>query len=485
MIEMFNMLGSIKTLNNEVEWSKEKLREEINKRVEILKEIGINSKFKIIILHANSQEFFADLLSIWGCGACAICLNPKLTNSELKNIIEFTKSDIVLINEKHDEIEGININFFNLAELLTSSSSIKYSNTKLSDDVFEFDNDALILFTSGTTGKPKGVVHTFRSLYSRLSLNWSNINLKDMQVTLCPLPTYFGHGLIGNCLTPLLSGNKLILIEPNMTNLINFGSIIDNEKVTFVSSVPSMWNVVLRMSDKPVKETLQRVHIGSAPLSRENWSLVVDWSSIENVYNMYGITETANWIAGSSFSNLKDNPDGYIGKLWGGRSSVYRDGSLSNFGEGELAVQVPSQMKEYLSNKSETDNALKMSWFFTGDLAKISDNEITLIGRKKFEINKAGMKISPEELDMLIDSHPNIQESCAFSIADEMYGEIIGVSVIFNDKEANVDKVKTWLKEKIISEKIPDRWWIVDSIPKNDRGKIDRLLISRLWKESH
>ena len=119
------------------------------------------------------------------------------------------------------------------------------------------DNPALILFTSGTTGTPKGVVHTFRSLLSRISLNQIIIGSKALDVTLCPLPTHFGHGLIGNCLTPLLNGKELILFPGNeIKNIFNLGKLIDNYGVTFLSSVPSMWKIAIK-SEKPINGSIK------------------------------------------------------------------------------------------------------------------------------------------------------------------------------------------------------------------------------------
>ena len=140
------------------------------------------------------------------------------------------------------------------------------------------DDPALILFTSGTTGDPEGVVHSHRSILARLALNQAHIGAEVLARSLCVLPTHFGHGLIGNCLTPLLAGADLFLFHGGgVAASARLGELLDQHRITFISSVPAFWKVALRISQPPTAATLRRVHIGSAPLSAELWRAVLDW----------------------------------------------------------------------------------------------------------------------------------------------------------------------------------------------------------------
>ena len=114
------------------------------------------------------------------------------------------------------------------------------------------------------------------------------------------LPAFFGHGLIGNCLTALAAGGALhVWTGPDVAELQRPVRFLDRERITFMSSVPSFWKIAMRMSGGP-KRPLARVHVGSAPLSLEFWTEISRWVGTTRVFNMYGMTETANWIGGAS-----------------------------------------------------------------------------------------------------------------------------------------------------------------------------------------
>jgi len=470
-------LGSIVDGVTGKEWSKEKLGKEVNKRSVVLRNLKIGRGDKILILHGGTPSFFADLLSIWNMGACAICANPDLTKSEVRVISTFVKPKLILVAENYND--DLNFKILNLSEQTKKNNS----NDGSFDIDSRIDDDALILFTSGTTGTPKGVVHTFRSLLSRLSLNQSRISNSEMRVTLSPLPTYFGHGLIGNSLTPLLSGNKLILIPGNDMSIVSkLGNIIDHYGVTFLSSVPSMWKIVTKISRPPSGKSLKRVHVGSAPLSSDAWRKIIKWSGIKNVVNMYGITETANWVGGVSALDV-ELEDGLIGKMWGGDVAIYtKNGNIVSKGKGEILLKTPSVMTGYYK-LPEIDNLVFINgWFRTGDTGVVdNDGMVKLIGREKFEINRAGLKIHPEDIDILLESHPDVKEACAFSIPDEIAGEIVGVAVcIEDDMDLDMSVLKEWCQERLSREKVPEKWFVLPEIPKTDRGKINRFNVSKV-----
>ena len=276
------------------------------------------------ILHNGSAHFFADLFATWMVGATAACLDSLLTDAELEIITGFAKPAVLLVNRTTRAVKLSTP----VAELETSPAA----DLNITSD-FHPDDPALVLFTSGTTGNPKGVVLTFRALLARISANVGVIGSAALGRTLVALPTHFGHGLIGNSLTPFMNGGEIVLHPLGASLASNLGRIIDDHRISFMSSVPALWHLAKSHSHPPTRGSLMRVHVGSAPLSEQLWSEIAAWSAAE-VVNCYGLTETANWIAGAS-SKLDGIAEGLMGRSWGstiavrddeGQHSAYRPG---------------------------------------------------------------------------------------------------------------------------------------------------------------
>lgn len=416
--------------------------------------LGAAEGTTVAITHGGTAAFFVDLFAAWTAGAAAACLDPALTATERANVVAFCKPSLVL-NE--------------------GGEIVRPTEPPRRHEAEGLDAPALILFTSGTTGAPKGVVLSHRAVLARLALNRAEIGDPALARTLVTLPTHFGHGLIGNALTPLTAGGTIVLVPRGLALAQSLGPWIDEHAIAFMSSVPSLWHIALRMSPQPKKRTLKRVHIGSAPLSAALWSRIAEWTGCE-VVNCYGITETANWIGGAS-SREHAPADGLIGRPWGGTAAVRTaDGAIRAQGAGEVLVQTPALMSGYLERPDLTAAVLKDGWYATGDLGEVDASGIVrLTGRAKDEINRAGFKVQPAEIDMLLESHPAVAEACVFGAADPISGEIVAAAIRLAPGAAeDAASLRDWCLKRLRREATPERWFIVEEIPKTSRGKVSR-----------
>lgn len=466
-------LGNIHDLIHDISVSGKWLKKEVTRRAAVLDQYVAPGENMFVIAHANTASFFADLLAVWNVGGCAVCLNTGLTADELDNVIRFVNARAVLVDNDTVVTQSAPVV---CCETATPGQKMKSIHGGLLDD------PALILFTSGTTGDPKGVVHTYRSILSRVALNQAYIGKDVLARTLCVLPTHFGHGLIGNCLTPLLAGCDLFLMHgAGVDGTSKLGKILDTHEISFMSSVPTFWKMALRIAAKPSMKTLGRVSIGSAPLSAELWKGVMDWTGTPHVANMYGITETANWVGGVLASDITPE-NGLLGGPWGGHCAILgEDGKILPYGEGEILLQTPSVMSGYYKRPDLTKEVLKNGWYYTGDIGTLDENGLLrMTGRNRYAINKGGIKIYPEELDLLLERHPDVQEACAFGVKDVVSGETAAIAVKIKDEVTITNgELSGWIEKRIRSYALPSYIFQVPEIPKTDRGKLNRDIVAR------
>ena len=464
-------LGQVADVRRGVVWSPDELRHQVACSRNSLQQAGVARHDRVVIAHGGTPEFFADLFAVWSLGACCVCVNASLTRGELATVVDFVEPAAVLVSQDAAmPTEGLQVPVLDTREGTAQAADMPASLLLAAEDA------ALILFTSGTTGDPKGVVHTGASLAARLQHNRKHIAAAALARTLCILPTHFGHGLIGNCLTPLTASSRLYLFPaPGIQGTAQIGDILVDNRISFMSSVPAFWKIATRVVASPAQQTLQQVNIGSAPLSAELWKSVIEWSGTDNVNNMYGITETANWAAGISATSCEPE-DGLVGFMWGGEAAVLdADDRLQANGEGELVLRTPSLMAGYYQRDDLTEAVMRDGWYYTGDRGSIDATGcIRMQGRLKSEINRAGTKVLPEEVDLLLERHEAVAEACTFGVPDPVNGEMVAVAVRLADNEAVPADLKAWCAERIRMDCVPEKWFVLPEIPKTDRGKINR-----------
>lgn len=412
---------------------------------------------RIVIAPRNGLDGLIALFACWVAGNCAVLVNPGLAEEEKSRVIESTTPRLWVDGSALRLLPG-------------------------TDEPAPWPEAALILMTSGTTGTPKGVTHSLETLETRLKLNVAEIGPDALARTLCPLPLFFGHGLIGNCLTPLHAGQALHLLDaPGLKDYAAFGPLVDDLGITFLSSVPSMWRMILRSSPPPTS-SLTRVHVGSAPLPLALWRDIEDWCGTSEVFNTYGMTETANWFSGGL---RPEAGEGFVGRPWGGGVMVRRGGTLFETGRGEVAVRSPSRMLGLWKTGKQPET--RDGFLMTGDIGELADDgSLRLIGRTKNEINRGGIKILAEEIDMLLERHPLVAEACGFGLADEIAGELVGAVVRLKDGASATERdLIAWCRDRARPEAVPHRIAVVEEIAKTDRGKLARVEIratmERLW----
>lgn len=438
--------------------------ERVAERAGSLKRLGIGNGQCVVVARRKPLDYLGDLFALWEAGAMAVAVNPAITEEERGNVMRATGASLLLDDGP--------LRIADAARAGATPSSVMHGTSSWPIGP---DEPALTLMTSGTTGRPKGIVHTQRSLAARMALNVANIGRADVERSLCVLPLHFGHGLIGNVLTVMAAGGTLVLWpQPSIEEMRDFGPLVEKRKITFMSSTPAFWNVAMRLSPRP-DHAMRRVHVGSSPLSAPHWRAIAEWTGTRRVLNMYGMTETANWIAGASLDDAAA-ADGLVGRPWGGAVAVLGgDGMVAGEGAGEVLVATPSMMTGYLGMEKETRDAFHGAWLRTGDIGRIDTaGRLTLTGRIKNEINRGGVKVAAEEIDMLLERHPAVVEACAFALPDPVAGEAVAAAIVLGPEAADIPAIRAWCRERCRAEAVPSRLFVLDAIPRNERGKVVR-----------
>lgn len=433
-----------------------------------------------VFLHlGNRPEFFAELLAVWRLGGCAVPVDGRLTRFEVERLAAAAAPRFAVVDDGADpaarEALPGSVEVVDAREALPPGAA-------LSPGLDRPEDDALILFTSGSTGEPKGVVHTHASLRARWTALRKHLGLGPYARALCLLPTHFGHGLICNSLFPWLAGQDLFITPPFRPDLLmRLGALIDEHRITFLSSVPAVWRLALKVARPPVGGTLRRVHCGSAPLPAALWGRIRDWAGTAEVLNTYGLTETGSWVAGTSIGDFTP-ADGLIGEPWGATirispSAEAARGAPCAPGEtGHVWIKTPALMRGYLDRDDLTARVVVDGWFATGDRGLLDERGwLHLRGREREEINKGGMKISPTEVDAVAEGFGRVADVCTFAVDDPLYGQNVGMAVALTARDdGTVRELYRWMRGRLAEPKLPARWWLVDAIPRSARGKLSR-----------
>jgi acyl-CoA synthetase (AMP-forming)/AMP-acid ligase II len=480
--------GSIFELATGRPWDRQQLWSEMLARVERNRAAGVEPGGRVLLLAANTLEFFAELLAVWLGGAVAVPVDAALTSFELDNLAAAAEPRVIIATGQGNAPRNAT------APVISTHDKMASVVNGAPPSRVRLDDDALILFTSGSTGKPKGVVHTHRSLAARWHTLRQALGTECYRRTLCLLPVYFGHGLICNCLFPLLAGCDLYLgpaFTPDV--LSQLGRYIDQHQITAMSSVPAIWRIALPLARPPRHGSLRRVHCGSAPLSRPLWSKIAEWAPGADVVNSYGITETGSWLGGSLGAG--EPADGLVGRGWGAEFRVLRtadslapqiDEAGCAAGEsGYVWVHTPALMRGYFRRDDLTSAAVSGGWFFTGDTGRLDETgRLILEGRAIDEINKGGMKIQPQDVEIAAEGCEHLRDACAFAIPDELYGQNVAMAIVLREtRPASLAQLYQWMAGRLSRQKMPAAWYQLEELPRTGRGKIQRATVAAICAE--
>ena len=501
---------------------------EINRNANLLgnalKELGIEKGDRVAVQMPNSPVLLSAFPAIYKIGAVVVPLNPLLRPDQAAYIYRdcgakaiLTSSDFVgrvleaqkqtpdlqhVILTDRDDIPGT-ISYHNI--MSTSSPELTIEQT---------DNDdlAALMYTAGTTGPPKGVVHTHYSLYvnalffyeyilvhrpTTLQLDSWALNPKTLKydevtqrvsgvnramVSLGVLPLSHSYGIAFSNTGNFVGGKTILLRWWNVEEALK---AIQTFRVTQMAAVPTMYIQMLEFPelDKYDLSSLEDCQCGAAPLPVE---VALRWKEKVRVdiREGWGLTESGATTTGQP-GDLSPRY-GSIGKclLKCNTIKVFdeKGQELPPGQQGEIVVKGPTLMKGYWNLPDETADTIKNGWLHTGDIGYVDeDGYFYITGRKKDIIIRGGENVSPVEIEEVLVKHPAVAEAGVVGIPDAVYGEEIKAFVVMkSDKSVNEEELIAFCKDCLPTFKLPKKVQFVESLPKNLLGKVLRAELRKL-----
>lgn len=470
-----------------------------------LQDLGVEKGDHVAFLLGNSPHFLISLYATMRIGATAIPVNPMYTPDEISYIIQngdvklvialdmllplvelgvkaFPQVDKYIICETMPDIKEKLASLSDAAkDKVQLFSKLLSSTTTIVDPMPLNDEDvAIILYTSGTTGYPKGAMLTHRNLYSnaRDVSEYLTINTDDRVIATLPVFHVFALTVVVNA--PLLKG-ATVLLAPRFSPQEIY-ELAGSQKATVFAGVPTMYNFLYQHEGDISNFSSLRLAIsGGAPLPVQ---VLYDFEKKFNVRvsEGYGLSEASPVTC---FNPLdRERKAGSIGTSIVNVENKVVDvnGNEVPIGEvGELIVRGPNVMKGYYKMPEETENAIRDGWLYTGDLAKQDeDGYFYIVDRKKDMIIVGGFNVYPREVEEVLFSHPKVIEAAVVGFPDPNLGEAVCAFVVLKDNTISADDLREYCAQHIVKYKVPKVIEILDELPKNSTGKILRRSLKEM-----
>ncbi|KAL9460542.1 hypothetical protein AB3S75_003695 [Citrus x aurantiifolia] len=465
---------------------------------------------RIGIVAKPSFEFVAGVIGTWFSGCIAVPLALSYPESELLHVMHDSDISMVLSTEDYREVlqsvaakSGAQFSLIPPVPNISSETTVFDQSQAEKMDGQQGEDPALIVYTSGTTGKPKGVVHTHKGIAAQVRMLTEAWEYTSADQFLHCLPLHHVHGLFNALLAPLYAGATVEFMPKFSVRGIwqrwresyPVNGNRAGDAITAFTGVPTMYtrliqgyeamDTELQAASASAAKQLRLMMCGSSALPlpvMQQWETITGHRLLER----YGMTEfvmaISNPLRGARKAGTVGNP------LPGVQVKIAEDESGSDAaGVGEICVKSPSLFKEYWKLPEVTKDSFTADGFFkTGDTGKQDeDGYYIILGRTSADIMKVGgYKLSALEIESVLLEHPAVAECCVLGLPDKDYGDAVSAIIVLEEKAKrdqekskpvlSLQELCTWAKDKLAPYKLPTRLFLWDSLPRNAMGKVNK-----------
>ncbi|MFF4833536.1 class I adenylate-forming enzyme family protein [Streptomyces sp. NPDC001315] len=435
-----------------------------------LHDLGIGPGDVVALKLTNRVEFVLLLFAAWRLGATITPVNPSMTDVEVVRQLKDSGARLLVVEDGSETTAG-------LATLTVGE--LREHQAPEWDHAPRLDSSALalLIYTSGTTGVPKGVMLDHANIDAMVEMGRQALELGPSDRCLLILPLFHVNGIVVSILTPLLAGASVVItgrrFDPH-----HFFDLVEQERPTFFSAVPTIYSMLAALPDdvRPDTSSVRFAVCGAAPASDElltRFEARYGFPLVEG----YGLSEgtcgsTINPVGGPRRA-------GTVGLPFPGQEIRILDADGTEVApgtDGEVVVRGPNVMRGYLGRPDETARVVVDGWLHTGDVGHVdAEGYLTLVGRSKDMIIRGGENIYPKEIEDVLASDPSVLEAAVIGVPDEKWGEVV-VAYVQPRPGSTVDAaaLKALCARSLTGFKRPASYVVVEAIPKNAVGKIDK-----------
>ncbi|MEZ7934850.1 MAG: fatty acid--CoA ligase [Sulfurospirillum sp.] len=474
-----------------------KLKQNIDTFARFLEFSGIRSGDRVAMIVGNSEEFVVSLFAITKIGAIAVPLNTFLKKEEFeyilndcgarmlissasfanetKNLLDSTKIEKIVWTDKYDNLDERNYSFTEIdASLETHERLVKSP---------RLDDLACIVYTSGTTGKPKGAMLSYRNFFSNAIAGSISFQITEKDRFIVFLPMFHSFTLSIMVLLPMFTCSSIVIVR----SVFPFANVLKQtllKQVTIFLGVPTLYNALLKAKIPWYFMWFNKVRIfisGSAPLSEQSLNEFNAKFKKATLLEGYGLSECSPAVSVNRLDRQKALSVGlplpsYEVKIVNEEMMEVKTGEV-----GEIMVKGDCVMQGYLNHADATDETIMNGWLLTGDLGKKDeDGFIYIVDRKKDLIISKGINIYPREIEEVIYKYEGVDAVAVIGLRDETKDEDV---LAFIQPKEGVElqemELRQYLKKHLANFKLPKHIYFVEELPKNATGKV----LKRVLKE--
>lgn len=420
-----------------------------------LRSVGVLANEPIVLFVSNTPQDIVSFLGIWIAGCVAAPIHIATPAPSVQGVIARLGT-----------------------RLAVRGGDIERHGTAPPPARSLLEKAALIVFTSGSTGQPKGVVVTHDGLAWKLKALARLIEPTSRDVVVVPLQLTFIFGIWASLLS--LTAGAQLLLAPRFSSA---ALTAHGHRITILAAVPTLLRTIVSGENVHAPK-LDKILTGGEPFSPV---LAVRLASLfpqAGVFDLFGLTETGS----CDFCVRPENQVAARGTIgWTTEGVAFRIAEEPSLGlpagVGELQIRTPSIMAGYLDDPAQTSAAFADGFFRTGDLATMrADGAVQLVGRTKDVVSRGGNKIAPLEIENLFAQHAEVAAVLAFGAPDERLGESLHLMVVPRDPKLSEADLRAWAKDRLERFKTPDSFHFVAALPAGRTGKVDRAAARLILK---